>query len=196
MKIYVATKISGLPWDEVLTKLNRAKNYLEVLGYEVIIPTDFIDDANMPWKQAMRIVISELLKCDAIVMLPDWVHSRGAKIEHNLALEIEMPIFRLFEDIDGYVLRLHSTNIIEAVEQVFNLKLDESNKSRKGDLIDARRIIVRIMKDRNKERNNELVKILKKDNATIIHYNKTSQNLIDSKDKPFLNKYNQVLALI
>lgn len=36
----------------------------------------------------------ELLKrCDAIVMHPNWIHSKGSKREHQYAKDSGMPIF-------------------------------------------------------------------------------------------------------
>lgn len=39
----------------------------------------------------MRNAIRLLLECDAVALLPDWQHSRGASIEYQLATDLAMP---------------------------------------------------------------------------------------------------------
>jgi len=49
----------------------------------------FIDEGK-PWESAMKIVLREMLECDSVSLLPNWSHSRGAKIEERVAHEIRM----------------------------------------------------------------------------------------------------------
>lgn len=44
------------------------------------------------WQDYMRNDLSILLRCDEIHMLPDWQSSKGAKIEHQLALDLGIKI--------------------------------------------------------------------------------------------------------
>ena len=43
----------------------------------------------------MRRDIAALMDCDGIMMLPGWEKSRGALIEHWVALELKMPVYSL-----------------------------------------------------------------------------------------------------
>lgn len=44
------------------------------------------------WQDYMKNDLAVLLTCDEIHMLPDWKDSRGAKIEHQLALDLGIKI--------------------------------------------------------------------------------------------------------
>lgn len=47
------------------------------------------------WQACMKTVIAELVKCDVLLLLPDWQNSRGAKIERNLANDLGIPVKHL-----------------------------------------------------------------------------------------------------
>jgi len=44
-------------------------------------------------KDCMRRDLNAILECDAIVMLPGWEKSEGAKVEHALAVYLGLAIF-------------------------------------------------------------------------------------------------------
>lgn len=92
-KIYIAGKVTGEPKHTTAVKFATAKNEIEALGFEAINPIEVVGDWNMPWELAMRKCIAALMECDAIVLLPDWLHSTGAKIEFEIALAVSMPDF-------------------------------------------------------------------------------------------------------
>lgn len=91
-KIYIAGKITGLKVEEYTANFNSAKKELNKLGYDVISPIDLITDPNTDWSEAMKICITELLKCDGICMLSNWESSKGAKIEFRLARQLGLKI--------------------------------------------------------------------------------------------------------
>ena len=43
------------------------------------------------WSCYMRHDLIDMLKCDGIVLLPDWFYSTGARIELKLADDLGMP---------------------------------------------------------------------------------------------------------
>lgn len=45
------------------------------------------------WADYMRADIKALCDCDAIVMLPGWMNSRGAKVEQRLAFDLGLKAF-------------------------------------------------------------------------------------------------------
>lgn len=96
MTIYISGPMTGLPgynypaFDDAAAKLRAA-------GYDVVNPAELCDP-NMKWRECMRLNIAALMECDAIVMLPDWLHSRGACLELRLAYTVGIkPFFSIDE---------------------------------------------------------------------------------------------------
>lgn len=87
--IYISGPMTGLP------ALNRPafdaeSSRLRALGYTVVNPAEVELHAGATWHDYMRADIPLLCKCDAIVMLDGWTASRGAVIEHRIAIELGM----------------------------------------------------------------------------------------------------------
>lgn len=93
-KIYIAGKVTGLPQNEVVEKFAKIQKQIEKMGCQVINPIEVVKDFKTPWNKAMRMCIAELVFCDAIVLLPDWFASQGAKIEWDIAKQLNIPDFR------------------------------------------------------------------------------------------------------
>lgn len=91
MKIYIAGKVSGLPYHKVSMKFGKHEKKLLEDGHEPVVPLNIVD-RNDTWETAMRKCIAALCGCDAIHMLADWEQSRGAKLEHELALDLNIPV--------------------------------------------------------------------------------------------------------
>jgi nucleoside 2-deoxyribosyltransferase len=92
-KIYIAGKVTGLPFEEVTKKFRDAQDNIEVLGFEVVNPITLVNNANCEWKAAMKICIKAMLDCDAVIILSDWYESKGARVERELAWDLNIPIF-------------------------------------------------------------------------------------------------------
>lgn len=96
MKVYIAGKVSGLPIIDVTQKFGAAQKLLESEGFEVINPLTVVSEKGDGWKtkwpEAMKLCIAELMKADAVYLLPCWVDSKGAKIERLIAQNIGIPI--------------------------------------------------------------------------------------------------------
>ncbi|MFB5189046.1 DUF4406 domain-containing protein [Alicyclobacillus fastidiosus] len=95
MRIYLSGPMSGLP------KYNRdlfaeAARVLRSVGHEVFTLGEIRID-NGTWQQYMRSALKGMMDCDKMLLLPGWSKSRGASIEYNLALKLEMPTQTLFE---------------------------------------------------------------------------------------------------
>lgn len=93
-KIYIAGKVTGLPQQEVVEKFAKAQKDIEEMGFEVVNPIVVVNDFETPWNKAMRMCIAGLTECDAIVLLPDWHESKGARLESDLSIALDMPNFR------------------------------------------------------------------------------------------------------
>lgn len=92
-KIYIAGKITGLPINQVLRKFASAQSEIEDLGFRAINPVAVVNDSSCDWNIAMKLCIRELIDCDGLVLLPCWIDSKGAKIERQLADDLNIPIF-------------------------------------------------------------------------------------------------------
>jgi len=86
--VYIAGKVTGLPYDEVLLKFKKKQRELEGLGFFVLNPTEIMGDADCDWKIAMRVSVILLANADHICLLPDWHLSPGATLERELALKL------------------------------------------------------------------------------------------------------------
>lgn len=92
-KVYIAGKVTGEPIDQCTIKFSAAQKAIEALGFEAINPLEVVGDFNTPWNKAMRMCIAKLTECDAMVLLPDGVLSKGAKIEIELANILQIQVF-------------------------------------------------------------------------------------------------------
>lgn len=86
-KLYLAGPMSGL-LDNNYPAFNAEAARLRALGYIVCSPAENITPPCGSWEGYMRLAIAQLVTCDTIALLPDWISSRGAVIEHNLAREL------------------------------------------------------------------------------------------------------------
>lgn len=93
MKIYISGPITGRDIDEVREHFAKAQLRIEELGHEAVNPFDNGLDETHSWKQHMiRNIALLLMQCDAICLLDGWRESRGARIEHNIATELNLAI--------------------------------------------------------------------------------------------------------
>lgn len=92
-KIYIAGKVSGEVYPECYAKFKATQTKIEKAGFTAINPLDVVDDENANWHGAMKLCLKALLDCDAILFLPDFTESKGAKVEYQLANALSMKRF-------------------------------------------------------------------------------------------------------
>lgn len=79
-KIFISGQISGLDYNVAKWYFNNTEVMLEGLGYDVVNPTKLCD-SNWHWLRCMYICIVALADCDAVYFLPNYKHSKGARVE-------------------------------------------------------------------------------------------------------------------
>ncbi len=102
-RIYIAGPMTGLP-EFNYPAFNRAAHALRVKGYHVENPADNPVPLCGTWKGYMRMAIAQLVTCDTVALLPGWSDSKGAKVEHQLALDLDLQVldpWRLEEMLGG-----------------------------------------------------------------------------------------------
>ena len=88
LTVYISGPMTGLPGLN-FQAFNAEAARLRALGYRVVNPAELNPDPSKSWVECMRVDIAELIKCDAIVMLPGWCNSRGARLEHDIAYAMD-----------------------------------------------------------------------------------------------------------
>ncbi len=86
-KIYIAGKISGLHKDDYERNFWRAETYLLKYTNFVYNPVT-ICNSDMSWFECMRKLMPYIADANVLVLLPNWIDSRGAIIEHDISVKL------------------------------------------------------------------------------------------------------------
>lgn len=90
-KIYISGKITGIE-VEAIDIFEDAETLLSSKGYKVVNPMKLNHNHDKDWHSYMKVDIKELCDCDEIYMLENWIDSKGAIIEHTIALWLGLNI--------------------------------------------------------------------------------------------------------
>ncbi|WP_087864022.1 DUF4406 domain-containing protein [Comamonas thiooxydans] len=90
-RIYIAGPMSGLP-DFNYPAFHAAAAVLRTQGHHVENPAENPRPACGTWQGYMRMSLRQIAACDCLYMLPGWRGSRGARIEHGLALDLGLEV--------------------------------------------------------------------------------------------------------
>jgi len=91
LRCYIAGPMSGLP-ELNFPAFHAKAAHLRGMGFDVVSPAEIGVDPSAGWKACMRADIRELVTCDAIVPLPGWENSKGAKLEMHIAQELGLQV--------------------------------------------------------------------------------------------------------
>jgi hypothetical protein len=98
--IYIAGKVTGVPVAIRTAKFEAAETMLQNRGFKTLNPIKLVKDPNTPWQEAMDICIQAVKACDSIYMLPCSTDSPGAKLELQIAMEMNKDIYYELENLE------------------------------------------------------------------------------------------------
>jgi hypothetical protein len=85
--VYLSGPMTGLPDFNYPAFMAEAAR-LRAAGRVVVNPAEFGEVPGFEWHQYLRRDIRLLTACTAIHMLPGWSKSKGARLEHHIAVEL------------------------------------------------------------------------------------------------------------
>ena len=94
VKLYLAGPMSGLP-DNNYPEFNRVAALLRAKGYEVLNPAENPEPPCKSWSGYMRMSYAQILECQGVVFLRDWLDSKGAQLENKVAHSLNLKRYQL-----------------------------------------------------------------------------------------------------
>lgn len=91
MKIYISGKISGIE-ETAAVNFKVAEKGLELCGFTPVNPMELKHNHDKTWQSYMKESIKALCDCDAIFMLLNWEESKGAQLEKQIAINLNMSV--------------------------------------------------------------------------------------------------------
>lgn len=96
MKVYIAGPMTGLPEFNYPT-FRWAAHCLRDAGYEVEDPSTNVNPTPGDYHGWLRAGLAQLVRCDAVALLPGWEASGGARLEVNVGATLGMQVKPLAE---------------------------------------------------------------------------------------------------
>lgn len=93
MRIYLSGPMTGLP-DHNFPAFEAARLQLRAEGFEVLCPAEAGKVDGWAWEQYLRRDLRMVLDAEAVIVLPGWEKSRGARLETHVAEGLGMPVVR------------------------------------------------------------------------------------------------------
>ena len=90
-KIYISGKISGIE-NEAPELFTKAEKELQAKGFETVNPMTLNHQHDKSWHSCMKEDVKALCECDEIFMLSNWIDSKGAIIEHTIAMYLGLKV--------------------------------------------------------------------------------------------------------
>jgi hypothetical protein len=100
--LYIAGKMTGEP-DLNYPAFDDAAARLRSMGYTVRNPAENSPPKCGTWLGWMRKAIKQVAASDAVVLLPGWQRSKGARTEQRLARDLGLPRWTLAQVLRGEV---------------------------------------------------------------------------------------------
>ena len=106
--IYISGPIKNMT-DGNIDAFDKAEKQLKELGYDVLNPHKIGEELNIRFFEMGRIpneedylkedIIQMLSKCENVLVLPGWRHSKGSKLEIANALACGLDVFFDISDL-------------------------------------------------------------------------------------------------
>jgi len=90
-KVYISGKITGIE-NEAPLLFAKAEKHLQENKYLTVNPMTLNHDHDKSWHAYMKEDVKALCDCDAIYMLTNWKDSKGAIIEHEIAIYLGLKV--------------------------------------------------------------------------------------------------------
>ena len=91
-RIYIAGPMTGLP-EENYPAFHAEAQRLRCAGWHVENPAENpVPPCGGTWEGYMRLALAQLVTCDSITLLPGWSRSKGACIEHFVAVQLGLAV--------------------------------------------------------------------------------------------------------
>jgi len=186
MKIYLSGPISNNPIAHQL--FSEAEYRYSDMG-EVINPLKY-NNIDTEWIAAMRNDIALFMQCDTIVMLQGWEQSKGAQIEHFIAILLNFNIIydsNKKVDITDAIIKKICTLAGKNIDQI-------KCRSRKQDIVFLRHIICYILHKKGFSLSQIGLK-LNRNHATVLHSIRVVSDML-TYPNPLNDLYNRIIQTI
>lgn len=90
-RVYISGPMTGIADLNAPAFAAEAARLL-ALGYQVENPADVVLSDGATWADFMRADIPRLLACTHIRMLDGWTMSKGARLEHHIAISLGLEV--------------------------------------------------------------------------------------------------------
>lgn len=101
-KIYLSGPMAGIENNNHPLFYSETKR-LRSLEIDIENPAENDMTGCTEWADFMRIDICQLMKCQAIAMLPNWYNSKGANLEYQIAKSLGMIICNASDLVEGNI---------------------------------------------------------------------------------------------
>lgn len=102
-KVYISGKITGIE-NEAPKLFKAAAIELHKKGFMPINPMELNHQHDKSWHSYMREDVKALCECDCIYMLSNWMDSKGAIIEHTIAMYLGLSV--MYENSGSVLINL------------------------------------------------------------------------------------------